>query len=168
MSVQDSRLSSLLTAVILLVLIAWSGQPLFAARAQIDSNPAAPDAAFPLNQPLRFERLTLEDGLSQNTVFAVLQDHQGFLWVATQDGLDRYDGYNFTVFKNDPQNDNSLSLSSIISLFEDRKGMLWIGTWGGGLNRYDPETGTFTRYQSEPDNPHSPQLSANLMIQSHI
>ena len=60
--------------------------------------------------PARFERLGLEDGLSQNAVLAMLQDRQGFLWFGTQDGLNRYDGYTFVVYKNDPDDANSLSL----------------------------------------------------------
>ena len=155
------HLSKSFAALIVWILIVWSGQPLFTPRVQASSNPKAPAASFPLNQPLRFERLTLEDGLSQNTVFTLLQDRQGFLWVATQDGLDRYDGYSFTVFKNDPQNSNSLSLNSVLSLFESQNGTLWIGTWGGGLNRYDPQTGTFTRYQNNPGDPAS--LSHNIV-----
>jgi PAS domain S-box-containing protein len=144
------RLGSIVLLFIL-VLATGLGLPTGASRAQSTS----PQDGVPLDQALRFERYTLEDGLSQNTVFALLQDHQGFLWVATQDGLDRYDGYTFTEFKNDPQDANSLSLSSVISLYEDRQGMLWVGTWGGGLNRYDPRSGQFTRYQNHPDDPSS-------------
>jgi PAS domain S-box-containing protein len=144
------RLGSVLLLSIL-IFAAWLNLPTNGSRAQTGSTPPG----IPLDRALRFERYTLEDGLSQNTVFALLQDQQGFLWIATQDGLDRYDGYTFTVFKNDPQNANSLSLSSVISLYEDRQGMLWIGTWGSGLNRYDPHSGQFTRYQNSPDDPAS-------------
>ena len=102
-----------------------------------------------------FEHLTIEDGLSQNAGLALLQDHQGYLWIGTQDGLNRYDGYNFTIFKNDPDDPNSLSYNSIIELYEDPNGYLWVGTWGGGLDRYDPKTGAFTRYEPNPENPAS-------------
>jgi hypothetical protein len=120
----------------------------------------AQSTAFPLDLPLRFEHLTIDDGLSQNTVVALLQDREGFLWAATQDGgLNRYDGYNFTVYKHDSQNPNSLSQSSIISLYEDRDGMIWIGTWGGGLNRLNPNTGSsvgaFIQYRYDPGDPAS-------------
>jgi hypothetical protein len=75
----------------------------------------APASPIPLGQPLRFERLAPEDGLSQNAVLALWQDQQGYLWIGTQDGLNRYDGYSFTVFKNNPLDDNSLSVSAILA-----------------------------------------------------
>ena len=100
--------------------------------------------------PLRFEHLSLEDGLSQNAVLSMLQDRQGFLWFGTQDGLNRYDGYNFTVFKTDPENPSSISLASILDIEEDPDGLLWLGTWGGGLNRFDPATGKAVRFQNDP------------------
>ncbi|PKO01312.1 MAG: hypothetical protein CVU42_00450 [Chloroflexi bacterium HGW-Chloroflexi-4] len=95
---------------------------------------------------LRFEHLTNDDGLSQNAGLAFLQDQQGFLWIGTQDGLDRYDGYNVIEYKNDPDNINSLSNNAIISLYEDNEGLIWIGTWGGGLNRLNPANNSFFRY----------------------
>src|SRR5512135_3509324 len=84
----------------------------------------------------RFEHLTIEDGLSQNAGLAIFQDRKGYLWIGTQDGLNRYDGYNFKVYKHDPDNPKSISYNSILSIAEDRDGYLWIGTWGGGLNRF--------------------------------
>ena len=77
------------------------------------------EETIPLTRPLRFERLTLENGLSQNSVFTLLQDHQGYLWVGTQDGLNRFDGFNFTIFKHDAENPESLSNNAILALFED-------------------------------------------------
>ena len=108
---------------------------------------AADRPPFAPPSPMRFEHLSLEDGLSQNSVLAMLQDHRGFLWFGTQDGLNRYDGYTFTVFKNDPDDPNSLSLNSILALHEDDDGALWIGTWGGGLNRFDPSNNVWTRFR---------------------
>ena len=118
---------------------------------------AASPAAFNLapGAHLRFEHLTIEDGLSQNAGLVMLQDRQGYLWIGSQDGLNRYDGYGITQFKHDPENSASLSYNSIISLYEDAGGFLWVGTWGGGLNRLDPKTGRFTRYESNPTNPAS-------------
>lgn len=113
------------------------------------SPPLTPPAAT------RFEHLALEDGLSQNAVLDLLQDRQGFLWVATQDGLNRYDGYGFAVFKNDPENPSTLSFNSVLTLLEDRTGHIWIGTWGGGLNRLDPQTGAITRYAHGVHTPQS-------------
>lgn len=102
---------------------------------------------------MRFEHLALEDGLSQNSVLAMLQDSQGFLWFGAQDGLSRCDGYSFTVFKNDPADPNSLSINSILAQYEDDDGALWIGTWGGGLNRFDPRNNLWTLFRRNDANP---------------
>jgi len=104
---------------------------------------------------VRFERLTIEDGLSQNAGLAIFQDSRGYLWIGTQDGLNRYDGYGFKIYKHDPDDPHSISYNSILSMGEDKNGSLWIGTWGGGLNRYDPATETFTRYLPDPEDPAS-------------
>ena len=104
------------------------------------SSPYAPDT------PARFEHLSLEQGLSQSSVFCVLQDSQGFLWICTQDGLNRYDGYGFTIYRPIPDDPHSLSDSYILSLFEDQDRILWIGTYGRGLNSLDLDTGEITRF----------------------
>lgn len=103
---------------------------------------------------IAFESLSLDAGLSQSVVMALWQDRQGFLWVGTQDGLNRYDGAAFRVFKNDPLDPHSLSSNFINAIVEDAEGFLWIGT-SGGLNRYDPRTERFTRYFHDPDDPNS-------------
>ncbi len=104
---------------------------------------------------IRFERLTTTDGLSNNIVPSILQDQQGFLWFGTEDGLNRYDGYQFVVYRNDPNDENSLSSNIIQVLYEDREGYLWIGTEGGGLNRLDRTTLEYERFEHEEDDPHS-------------
>ncbi|MBX7150148.1 hypothetical protein K1X84_00810 [bacterium] len=86
-------------------------------------------------QSFKFEHLMQKDGLSQNTITCILQDCQGFMWFGTQDGLNKYDGYEFSVYKNDPASKSSLSDNYITSIAEDRNGNLWIGTYNGGLNR---------------------------------
>jgi len=106
-----------------------------------------------------FARLSMEDGLSQSAVNVILQDSKGFMWFGTQEGLNRYDGYGFKAFLNDPENPASLSHDVIHSLVEDSSGTLWIGTDGGGLNRFDAATGTFTRFVNDPSDPAS--LSSN-------
>ncbi|HET9913702.1 MAG TPA: two-component regulator propeller domain-containing protein [Anaerolineales bacterium] len=110
---------------------------------------------------IRFEHLTIEDGLSQNAGLAIFQDSKGYLWIGTQDGLNRYDGYNFKVYKHDPDNPSSISHNSILAIEEDKDGYLWIGTWDGGLNRFDPTAETFTQYRHDPNEPSS--LSDDLV-----
>ncbi|HTT20734.1 MAG TPA: two-component regulator propeller domain-containing protein [Candidatus Sulfotelmatobacter sp.] len=103
---------------------------------------------------LRFTHLTTNDGLSDNRINSILQDRRGFMWFGTEDGLNRYDGNTFVVYKNNPADPNTLSASLIQNLIEDGHGDLWIGTWGG-LDKFDPTTERFTRYRYNPDNPNS-------------
>ena len=108
---------------------------------------SASDGAFvPYGNNIRFDQIGLEEGLSQSVVNAILQDRKGFLWVGTDDGLNRYNGYSFTVFKPDADNPESLSDRSVTAIVEDPNGNLWIGTRQGGVNRYDPLSGIFTPY----------------------
>ena len=92
----------------------------------------------------RFAHLSLEDGLSQSTVQAILQDHVGFVWFGTEEGLNRYDGYNVTVFKHDPNNPASLPNDRVGVLLEDDQHRLWVGT-DGGLSIFDRGRETFAR-----------------------
>jgi len=108
---------------------------------------------------LRFEHVSTEDGLSDEDVTAIMQDNRGFMWFGTQDGLNRYDGYEIITFKFDPDNFHSLSNNWITTLHQDTSGMIWIGTKDGGLNTFDPITEKFTRYQDNPDNPNSFDVS---------
>jgi signal transduction histidine kinase/ligand-binding sensor domain-containing protein len=105
--------------------------------------------------PVRFERISLEDGLSQVTIYCVFQDSRGLMWFGTEDGLNKYDGYTFTVYKRDPEDPNSLSTNSILVIAEDTAGALWIGTDNGGMNRFDYSTEQFTQYRNDPSNPDS-------------
>ncbi len=94
----------------------------------------------------RFLRLSVDQGLSQSTVSAILRDSQGFMWFGTADGLNRYDGYTFTVYRNNPLDSSSLSDNWIWGLCEDKEGNLWVGTQAGGINRYDRTHDRFVRY----------------------
>ncbi len=105
---------------------------------------------FTLGHAVRFERLTVENGLSDNSVRAILQDRWGFMWFGTWNGLNRYDGYSFKVYKKNPDNPNSVSDNLISVLCEDADGTLWIGTGSGELNKFDPVTERFTRYRHIP------------------
>ena len=104
---------------------------------------------------LRFAHLTTNDGLSQSYVTEVLQDRRGFMWFATRDGLNRYDGNTFVVYKHNPNDPGSLSANYIWDLTEDDQGYLWIATDTGGVNRFDPTTERFTRYRHDPNNSNS-------------
>lgn len=115
---------------------------------------------FPLNSygqssTIKFNRIPDEHGLSQTTVLCALKDSKGFMWFGTQDGLNKYDGYKFTVYKKNPSAHNSLSENWIWIIFEDSSGVLWIGTFGGGLNRFDRKTESFTHYRNKPENSNS-------------
>jgi len=106
-------------------------------------------------EELQFESLTVEQGLSANAIITTLQDSRGFLWIGTYSGLNRYDGYKFTVYKNIPGDSNSLSDSKIRSLYEDKTGTLWIGTWEGGLNKFEREKEIFTHFKFDSTSPYS-------------
>ena len=102
-----------------------------------------------------FNHLTIEDGLSQSSINCMVQDAQGFVWIGTQDGLNRYDGFKFAVYKHDPDDPYSLSHNWIVRCYQNHSGALWIHTRDGVLNRYDPSTGRFYRYpldMLDPDN----------------
>jgi signal transduction histidine kinase/ligand-binding sensor domain-containing protein len=111
------------------------------------------------NNDIRFQHLSIDQGLSQSSVQCILQDDQGFLWFGTEDGLNRFDGINFTIYRHNPQNPGSLSANTISRLLQDREGFIWVGTIGGGLNRLDRKTESFTHFRHDPQNASS--LSAN-------
>ena len=92
-----------------------------------------------------FKSFTVEDGLSSSDVNCVIQDRMGFIWIGTDNGLNRYDGSEFKIFRNKQNDNKSISDNSIWSLFEDRDGNIWIGTKGGTLNKYFPKTESFNQ-----------------------
>ena len=118
--------------------------------------PAQNKNTAPTNFPeIKFEHLAVEHGLSHGSVTGILQDRKGFMWFGTNDGLNKYDGYKFTIYKNDPNDSLSLSDNWINALYEDHLGELWIGTQHGGLCRYDPDSDSFIRYVYDKENPNS-------------
>ena len=147
-------------AALLTVLINGCGRSAGFATPQkpavVDDDPAADQVPgepfrFALGQNLVFDHLPPEAGLSQSVVSDVAQDELGFIWLTTQDGLNRYDGDQFKIFKNDPRQPNSLSNSFVTFIEIAADGSLWVGTNTRGLNRYDPETGVFTHYLHDPE-----------------
>ena len=102
-----------------------------------------------------FLRVSLQEGLSQAAVHAIVQDKEGYMWFGTQEGLNRFDGYEFKTFLNEQTDSNSLSHNWVYALLVDRDGVLWVGTNGGGLNRFDFLSGQFKRFQHDPDDPFS-------------
>ena len=94
---------------------------------------------------LKFKHITDEQGLSNTSVECILQDSRGFMWFGTLDGLNRYDGYNITVYNNNPKDTGSISDNTIHCIYEDRQHHLWIGT-GNGLNLFDQTANKFIRF----------------------
>ncbi|HTL10194.1 MAG TPA: two-component regulator propeller domain-containing protein, partial [Chitinophagaceae bacterium] len=113
---------------------------------------------------LYFDRITVQNGLSHNKVNCILQDKRGFLWIGTDDGLNRYDGSHFSIYKNNPGNNGSLSGNIITDLLEDEQQVLWIATADGGLTKYDYRllpAKQFTQFKHQPGNPAS--LPVNII-----
>lgn len=96
-------------------------------------------------QEINFKHLTINDGLSQNAVFAIMKDRRGFMWFGTKDGLNKYDGYNFTIYQHNPFDTTTLSANYITTLFEDNRGLIWVGTFDRGINVYDRAKDIFRR-----------------------
>ncbi|MES2731471.1 MAG: two-component regulator propeller domain-containing protein [Bacteroidota bacterium] len=103
---------------------------------------------------LFFRHLSTVDGLSQSHGLVILQDSKGFLWFGTLSGLNKYDGYRFTVYKNDPADPTSLSTNTVTNLAEDKDGNIWVGT-PNGLNMLDPTKNSFVRFTHNPNNSRS-------------
>ena len=110
------------------------------------TNVATAESSPTLNTSIsRFNHLTVEDGLSQGSVNAITQDRTGFIWIGTQQGLNRYDGVTFRAYLKDDANPRSLSSNWIWDLYQDKEQRLWVATLGGGLLRYDAQTDDFER-----------------------
>src|SRR5688500_11583496 len=86
---------------------------------------------------LYFEKINVQNGLSHNKVNCILQDKRGFIWLGTDDGLNRFDGRDFIIFRNDPNDSTTISGNIITDLLEDKQGRIWIATSDGGMSRYD-------------------------------
>ena len=101
---------------------------------------------FPYSNKIKFDHITIEDGLSQSTVYAITQDPTGFMYFCTQDGLNRYDGNEFTIYRNEIDNPNSPGLGIYTSIIATNSGNIWIGSRSVGLARFNPKKVLFTRF----------------------
>ncbi len=104
------------------------------------------------NGKFKFDHITVDDGLSQNTVERFYQDSHGFIWIATHDGLNKYDGNKFIKYKFDREDTNSLASNWVSSIIEDSEGNIWIGSLEG-LNLYNPKTNKIARISAEKYSP---------------
>lgn len=104
------------------------------------------------SKAIRVNLFNVDKGLTQSAVTAVIQDSYGFLWIATQDGLNRYDGYSFKPYRNNPLDSTSLSSNNINSICEDRDGNIWLGT-NFGLSMLNRKSGSFVNYYCKSDDP---------------
>lgn len=111
--------------------------------------------AFSQNQQIHFSHIGYRNGLSERNVNYIYQGKRGFMWIATRDGLNRYDGYRIKVFRNNPDDPNSISNNYISHIAEDKEGNLWVATMGGGLNKFDRRTNKFSHYRHERGNKQS-------------
>ncbi|REL24619.1 GHKL domain-containing protein [Rhodohalobacter sp. SW132] len=98
---------------------------------------------------LKLDHLTIEDGLSQSSGLAILQDRYGYMWFGTLNGLNKFNGYDFTIYEYDAADSTSLTSSHISYLFEDSRGNLWIGTTGAGINLYNRKKDNFSNYRTD-------------------
>jgi len=92
----------------------------------------------------RFERIGSEEGLSQNTAFSILFDSKGFMWVGTYNGLNRYDGYEFKIYRSSSENGSNFTNNRVIKLWEDKRGFIWLETYDGYYHFFNPESEVFT------------------------
>jgi ligand-binding sensor domain-containing protein/signal transduction histidine kinase len=99
---------------------------------------------------VRFRGYSTTEGLSQASAMAMAQGNTGFLWIGTQDGLNRFDGYGFKVYKHDRADPWSLADNAVFAIAADPDGSMWIGTQAGGLDRYDPILGRFEHHAADP------------------
>lgn len=100
-------------------------------------------------EPLTFRHITSNNGLSQNHGYSITKDYRGFMWFGTMNGLNKFDGYNITIYKTDPSDESSISDNEISTILEDKGRNLWIGT-NDGLNLYDRDNDRFVRLQHDP------------------
>jgi PAS domain S-box-containing protein len=150
------RLTTLLALLVILAL-PWPLTFIHADGAQAGRTEQQQTEPPPPLRPeqVRFGHITTADGLSEGRVWGIIQDRRGFLWFTSLDGINRYDGHEFKVYKYDPRNPNSPKSTLYRRVLEDSRGMLWFGSVAQGLSRFDPETEQWTNFRHDPQDPHS-------------
>ncbi len=118
-------------------------------------------SAFCQNKTIKFEHIGVAEGISQINITCIFQDSRGFMWFGTRDGLNRYDGYNFTIYRYDPKNNNTISNNFIQDITEDKSGNIWIATQVGGINKLDVRKEQVTRFLHNDRDPNS--ISSNAV-----
>lgn len=118
-------------------------------------------------QEFNFTALTTKSGLSSNTIYLIQKDHNGLIWFGTADGLNKFDGTNFTVYRYDPQNFTSIPSNEILSMYEDHTGRMWVGAGGGGVAYYDYKNNNFVRFRNEKSWPNAATISVRAMCEDH-
>lgn len=105
-----------------------------------------PPFGYPQQNKLNFTSLSSKDGLSSNILHAILKDRYGLMWFGTEDGLNKFDGTNFTIYRYKPDDSNGLQANEIRALHEDKSGNLWVGTSGGGISLYERRKNSFINF----------------------
>lgn len=121
---------------------------------------------FHAQEIFRFEHFNTEDGLSQNTVSSILCDKNGFLWIGTMNGLNRYDGYNFKIYKGQTIEQNALANNRVTKLWQDNLGFIWLETYDHYFHFFNPKTESFKSipYYSDPEKNNIKQASFFLQV----
>lgn len=117
---------------------------------------------------INFTSITVREGLSSNTVNSILKDRYGLVWFATTNGLNKFDGSNFTVYRHQPGNPNSLPTNEVLCLYEDHNGNIWIGMGGGGVCVYDRKFDRFIQYKGDASWPAIKTISVRAVTQDHF
>jgi len=117
---------------------------------------------------INFTTITVKDGLPSNTIYAIIKDKSGLMWFGTSNGLCKFDGTNFAIYRHEPGNPNSLPTNEVLCLYEDRTGKIWIGTGAGGLSYYDRTKDRIVPYLGDGSWPELAHIYPRAISQDHF